>query len=173
MARNDTFASTSRPGDGARQRAGQAAAAGHGYHRWARDMLRCLDQLTAGIAVAHADRDARLPELRETYRLFERRLRRQLAWEDMQLFPLLAALDQGGSASTAAARDAVGELRLGDAELGQILTRLAELSDDFAAPRWASLDHRLMLDQLGTLAAETRAHLHGQQQALLPQPDEC
>ena len=158
---------------GAGQRARLARAAGHGYHRWARDLLPCLDQLTAGIAAVHAGRDRRLSTLRDTYRAFEGRLRRHLAWEDARLFPLLAALEQGGTAAAADARQASGELRLGHVELALMLDRLAGLSDGFAAPGWASLDHRLMLDQLRTLAAATREHLQGQQEALLPGPGEA
>jgi regulator of cell morphogenesis and NO signaling len=176
MARHDlsNHPSASPTGTGQRARlAGAARATGHGYHRWVRDMLPCLDQLTAGIAAAHAGRDTRLPTLRDAYRAFERRLRRHLAWEDSRLFPLLAALEQGSMGAAADARHARGELRLGHAELALMLDRLAGLSDGFAAPGWASLDHRLMLDQLRTLAAETRAHLQAQQEALDPGRDEA
>lgn len=159
-----------------RQRARLAGIAGPGYHRWARDMLRCLDQLTAGIAAAHAGRDPRLAGLRECYCRFERRLRRHLAWEDAQLFPLLAALEQDArpatAARTAATMAVTAELRLAHDEFARLLDQLAGYSDDFAAPGWASLDHRLMLDQLHRLAAETREHLRGGQAALPPLPDD-
>lgn len=147
-----------------------AGAAGCGYHRWARDMLPCLDQLTAGIAAAHAARDMRLATLRDIYVDLERQLRRHLAWEDTRLFPLLAALEHEGSPDAAATRNALDNLAIAHGELAPMLDKLARLSDGFAPPEWASLDHRLMLDQLHTLAEETRKHLHCQQKALLPGP---
>lgn len=132
-------------------RCGPAAQA---YRRWAVEALLCLDQLTAGIAAAHAGRDPRLALLREAYLEFEAGLHRHLARE--------ARLQLAPPSALAGPHEVLAELERGDARLQQLLDRLAMLSDDFTPAAWASLDHRLMLTQLRSLAAASRAYLQGQ-----------
>jgi len=132
------------------------------FHEPLRLELPRLAELAQKVARVHAERDRRLPALRDAFLALATELLPHMDKEEQILFPWIV----GGRG-----RSAGGPVRAMEAEhdhAGGLLRELRTLSDDYTLPEEACGSWRALWEGLETLEADLHAHIHLENNILHP-----
>lgn len=143
----------------------------HSHHAYLKSELPRLIHLTERVASAHGANDLRLVEVRDTVLEFARELLSHMMKEEHVLFPFIRQLDATDSPVEFHCGSVANPIRQMEHEhhdAGDALTKLRELTDDYAAPDWACNTYRAMLDAIAHLERDMHQHIHKEDNVLFP-----
>lgn len=139
------------------------------HHAYLREELPLLEALAAKVRDVHGERH---PELAEVARLVSEvraDLEPHLDAEELELFPAIRTLAEGGAGEVAAAARATIERMRGDHDrVGELLATLRRTTGAFAAPADACASYLSLYERLETLEHDTHLHVHKENHALFP-----
>ena len=141
------------------------------HHTYLRSELPRLDALTDKVASVHGDRDARLYQIRETYRALASELSSHMMKEEQILFPMVRQLDASDTIPAFHCGTLANPIRQMESEhtqAGSALERLRELTAGYRPPDWACNTYRAMLDALAGLERDLHQHIHKENNVLFP-----
>jgi regulator of cell morphogenesis and NO signaling len=145
------------------------------HHAWLKENLPRISALTEKVARVHGSHTPSVVEIRETFEALRADLEPHLEKEERVLFPAALRLEETGDAALGCQAHAGASLEPPMArmeeehrEVGALLGRIKELTDDFRPPSHACNTWRASFDALSELDANTRAHIHLENEALHP-----
>ncbi len=141
------------------------------HHAYLRSEFPRLDELSAKVASAHGDHDARLYKVRETFLALADELSSHMMKEEQILFPMIRQLDSSESVPDFHCGSLANPIHQMEAEhddAGSALKKLRTLTDDYAAPEWACNTFRAMLHALVTFEGDLHQHIHKENNVLFP-----
>lgn len=142
------------------------------HHQYLKQELPRLEFLTTKVATRHGDKRPALVEVRHVFAGLKAEMGLHMMKEERVLFPLIRRLESGEPEPAANCGEDVGEsIRVMEDEhddAARSLARMRELSAGFTPPADACNTFRAMLDGLGELEAETRRHVHKENNILFP-----
>lgn len=134
------------------------------HHAYLRATLPTVESLADKVARVHGARDGKLVELSEVVREVREVLEPHLDEEENTLFPALL----GGSVVRPLVEHELRAMRSDHLHVGEALTRLRVLADDYAAPDWACASYRTLMSELRAIQDDTFEHVHLENHVLLP-----
>lgn len=134
------------------------------HHAYLRGAFPTVLALAAKVARVHGAREPKLRTLSAAVEELAGALAPHLDHEEQVLFPALLSCDGEAPGAAAGLTDMVAEHR----EVGAILDRIQEASDDFQVPEWACNSYRTLFRELQAMDADVREHVHLENHALLP-----
>lgn len=134
------------------------------HHAYLNEALPFLEPLAAKVARVHGDRNPKLLVMLDTFRELRSTLEPHLREEERDLFPSLTALRTVGERLP----PGLATMRDEHLRVGELLTILRTLSEDFRAPDWACGSYRALLDELEALEVDTMRHVHLENHVLMP-----
>lgn len=142
------------------------------HHRYLWDTLPRLTELADEAVLREGDRHPHLATLARTLaslrQLFEAHLRK----EERLLFPMvrdLAAVDARPSFHCGSMRNPIAVMRAEHDQVDRFITQARELTAGFTAPPGAGAAQRALLATLAELEADTRRHVHTENEVLFPE----
>ncbi len=133
------------------------------HHAYLRSVLPYVRTLAAKVARVHGDRNPKLRDLDALVKTLADALIPHLDQEEAVVFPMLLAGDDRAKIENEIAA-MIEEHR----EVGDLLARLREFSDDFTYPEWACGSYRALIAELGELERDIHVHVHLENNALAP-----
>lgn len=130
-----------------------------------------LDDLTAHVASAHGDKDARLREVRSTFLTLAAELSEHMTKEERVLFPMVRQLEANETAPRfhcGSLANPVRQMEREHVDAGSALARLRTLTDAFVPPEWACEAHRALLASLSAFERDMHQHIHKETDVLFP-----
>jgi regulator of cell morphogenesis and NO signaling len=141
------------------------------HHRYLWSELPRLSALADKVLSVH---ERRHPELREIYDcLAEIRsdLEPHMVKEERVLFPMIWELAQASRRPTfhcGSVRNPIAMMTLEHEQVGELLARLRELTDDYAVPADACRSYKALFAGLAQLEEDTHLHVHKENNLLFP-----
>lgn len=142
------------------------------HHVLARDVLARMQECAAAIPPADLVRDERLPRVLEAVAAVSDEMLSHMHREEAMLFPVLRQIAASGEADAADMEIITPPIECMQREHGlidELLEYLRQLTDGFQAPAWAAPEHRELLEELATFAADTAEHVRKENELLFPQ----
>lgn len=135
------------------------------HHEGLRSELPRIEQMLQTVVRVHGSGHAGLHDLQRTFTAMSGELLAHIAMEERLLFPAARKLETGG--------DAVAESLLQQHEhehtqVGDALTALRELTNDYRTQDALCGTHRALLDALHSLERDLHQHIHEENNVLLP-----
>lgn len=134
------------------------------HHSYLRRSLPFVEQLARKVARVHGDHNPKLPELATLVSELWQTLEPHLDEEEQAIFPALAAEDPDVKRIASELR-AVHDDHL---RVGEVLTCIRTLADDYVAPDWACGSYRALMNELRTIELDTLRHVHLENHVLMP-----
>lgn len=134
---------------------------GH-HHRYLHRTLPFLLKLAHKVGRVHGDRQSALREIARLVETLTTTLIAHLDEEERLLFPALLVHETGDVAPMLA------KMRDEHTEVGDMLSQLRTLSNDYTCPDWACNSYRTLMHELEYLEADTLRHVHLENHVLLP-----
>ena len=134
------------------------------HHPYARRALPYIVPLLARVAGFHGKRNEKLPALCEAGHALADTLEAHLDEEELELFPALL-----GAPARRGERPVLSPpICRHHGEVARLLQRIRFLADGYAAPEWASLAYRVLMEELEALEEDVSEYLHLERFVLLP-----
>ncbi|MEO7718338.1 MAG: iron-sulfur cluster repair di-iron protein [Capsulimonas sp.] len=133
------------------------------HHDYVRQALPRLTDLIAKVNRAHGADDHRLVELSEVFGVLRPDFEAHLAKEELILFPLCREMDNAETPPKFHSGSLGNPIKVMLAEhddSGEALSRIRQLTDDFAPPAGACNTYRAMLEALEAFEKNTHQHVH-------------
>ncbi len=134
------------------------------HHAFLRRTLPFVEQLSRKVARVHGDHNRKLPTLADVVLELREMLEPHLDDEERTLFPALVA----PRADLARVSNELRTMRKEHLRVGEALTRMRTLADDYAIPDWACGSYRTLMRELETIETDTFAHVHVENHVLMP-----
>lgn len=134
------------------------------HHAYARRALPYIVPLLARVAGFHGKRNGKLVALCDTGQALADALEAHVEEEEREVFPALLGLPFGRDGARALSPrpcDHPGEVM-------RLLARVRSLADGYAAPDWASLAYRVLMEELEALEEDVTEYLHLESFVLAP-----
>lgn len=133
------------------------------HHAYARRALPYIVPLLARVAGFHGKRNEKLVALCDAGQALADTLEAHLDEQEREVFPALLGAPFRTDGSTLSARrcDHPGEVE-------RLLARVHALSDGYAAPEWASLAYRVLMEELEALEEDVTEYMHLENFVLIP-----
>lgn len=141
------------------------------HHAYLIEELPRLVGLAEKVANAHADNDSRVVELEVEVRGLYEELMSHMGKEEQILFPVIRELAETGKVPFMPFGTLANPIRMMESEhdaAGGGLTRIRELTDNYAEPDWACNTYRALMDGLRTLELDLHQHIHKENNILFP-----
>jgi regulator of cell morphogenesis and NO signaling len=132
------------------------------HHAYARRALPYIVPLLARVAGFHRRRNEKLDALCDAGNALAEALEAHLEEEELEVFPALLGAPRRGDAGLAPR--ACQHPR----EVARLLADVRQLADDYAAPEWASLAYRVLMEELEALEEDVTEYMHLETFALAP-----
>lgn len=148
---------------------------GRVHHAYLREALPRLAMLTQKVAKRHGDSDSRLVELAQVFASLHEELSSHMMKEERILFPMVRAMEAGGSGASAHCGGVQNPIRVMIAEhddAGEALEEMSRLTDGFIIPPAACNSYRAMLFTLAELEKDLHIHIHKENHILFPRAAE-
>lgn len=146
----------------------------HHAYMW-QEMPRLGLQVAKVLAV-HGDSHPELAELNRLYAQMVEALDPHMTTEERIVFPAIRRLEKGEATVTVdlagsetSLESSIQDLRDEHAEVGDLLQRIREITDDFSVPADACTTYTLMLGGLEKMDLDLREHIHKENNILFPQ----
>ncbi|HET7824009.1 MAG TPA: hemerythrin domain-containing protein [Anaeromyxobacter sp.] len=134
------------------------------HHAYARRALPYIVPLLARVAGFHGKRNAKLVALCEAGQALADALEAHVDEEEREIFPALL----GAPFRADASRPLSPRPCEHPAEVMRLLARVHALADGYAAPEWASLAYRVLMEELEALEDDVSEYLHLESYVLAP-----
>lgn len=133
------------------------------HHAYARRALPYIVPLLARVAGFHGKRNDKLVALCDAGHALADTLEAHLDEEEREVFPALlgAPFRHDGAGLSPRRCDHPGELE-------RLFARVHTLSDGYAAPEWASLAYRVLMEELEALEEDVTEYMHLEHFLLIP-----
>ena len=134
------------------------------HHAYLRKVLPYVEQLGGKVARVHGEHNPKLRDLAEIVSELRETLEPHLDEEERSLFPALRAANPDS-------RLIAKELRnMHDDHLrvGELLTSMRTLADDYDVPDWACGSYRALMNELRAIELDTLRHVHIENHVLMP-----
>lgn len=134
------------------------------HHTYLRKTLPFVEQLGRKVARVHGEHNPKLTELAELIVGLRETLEPHLDVEEGSLFPALTS-------PTPHAQRIARELRSMHADhlrVGEMLTSMRNLADDYAVPDWGCGSYRALMDELRAIEIDTLNHVQIENHVLMP-----
>ncbi len=131
------------------------------HHVYLRRELPRLEKVVATVLRVHGDEHAELAEVGELFYALQAEIGPHLQLEEEQLFP--AILERKSTA-----KELLEHMRTDHDGVGAALHRIRELTSDFEVPEDACVLYKQMLTGLEDLERDLHAHVHLENNVLLP-----
>jgi len=143
------------------------------HHQWLHDNMDRISDLARKVARVHGDHAPVVREVESLYLELRADLEPHLAKEERILFPAALGWSESGSlgmgcGSMSSLEGPVSVMEADHAAVGRMLDRLVVLTDGFRPPPEACGTWRALWDALQELDANTRAHVHLENEVLHP-----
>ncbi|HXP91490.1 MAG TPA: iron-sulfur cluster repair di-iron protein [Fibrobacteria bacterium] len=145
------------------------------HHAWLRENLPRISALTEKVAQVHGAHAPSVVELRDAFEAVRADLEPHLEKEERVLFPAALRLEETGEVSLgchaqigASLEPPMARMEEEHREVGALLAKIKDLTDDFRPPPQACNTWRACYDALSELDSNTRAHIHLENEALHP-----
>ena len=136
------------------------------HHVFLRRELPRLEKIVATVARVHAEAHPEMAEVLEVYRTLQGELLPHLVHEEEVVFPAVRKLSKG--VKTPALADALEQMRGEHDKAGAAIHTLRRLTNDYEPPEDACMLFKEMLRGLLALEKDTLAHVHLENNVLLP-----
>jgi regulator of cell morphogenesis and NO signaling len=134
------------------------------HHQYLHRTLPSLTKLSVKVARVHGEREPALHDLARMFETLATTLLAHLDEEERELFPELMTREPPSERAVALLRT----MRAEHEEVGQILSAMRTIANDYVAPDWACNSYRTLLSELAHLEADTLRHVHIENHVLLP-----
>jgi regulator of cell morphogenesis and NO signaling len=134
------------------------------HHAYLRKVLPFVEQLGRKVARVHGEHNPKLPELATLIAGLRETLEPHLDVEEGSLFPALT------SPSPSSKRIAQELRAMHDDHLrvGELLTNMRTLADDYVVPDWACGSYRALMNELQEIELDTLRHVQVENHVLMP-----
>ena len=129
------------------------------YHDALRAELPRLNTMAAKVAKVHGDKEARLDRVAATLAALSDELQTHMRKEELMLFPIIDALEKGGSASMGIASP-IAVMEDEHDHAGVLLAELRALTDEYRPPQWGCATMRALYAGLAELEQAMHVHVH-------------
>jgi regulator of cell morphogenesis and NO signaling len=119
------------------------------HHAYLRHALPRLDTMVGKVAAGHRDDDPRLEQVKAVFDRLQAALLPHQDREEQELFPVLR--DAAAAPDKETPAELIEALRNDHAAVGELLSQLRELTDDYTPQEWACPTTYAMLDGLAEL----------------------
>lgn len=173
----EALAAEDSPGAGDQQdwsQASMTALADHieqTHHAYLRQELPRLTAMTQKVNAAHGERHTELAEVERTFAGLRDELTEHMMKEEQVLFPMIRRLESADGPVQFHCGSVNNPIRMMEHEhdsASHALTRLRELTKDYAPPEDACNTYRAMLDGLRELELDLHQHIHKENNVLFP-----
>jgi regulator of cell morphogenesis and NO signaling len=134
------------------------------HHAYLRKALPLAEQLARKVARVHGEHNPKLPELATLVSELRETLEPHMDEEEESLFPALVTA-QPDSRRIAPELRAMHEDHL---RVGEVLTCIRTLADDYVAPDWACGSYRALMNELRSIELDTLRHVQIENHVLMP-----
>lgn len=137
------------------------------HHKFLRDELPRMTELTGKVAHVHGANHAELASVRDTFGRFRAEMEPHMRTEETQLFPAISI--RAGDASKAVSPELRKHLQqhLDDHDsAGELLHEIRRLTHDYAVPADACASYKAMLTGLDEIETDTHLHVHKENNVL-------
>lgn len=143
------------------------------HHLWLSENLERISDLAHKVSRVHGDHEPRLREIEGVFAELKDDLEPHLVKEELVLFPAALNWAESGRLSLGCAgmgtlEAPVAAMEADHAAVGRILDQIVALTDGFRPPPEACGSWRAFYDALKELDANTRAHVHLENEVLHP-----
>lgn len=141
------------------------------HHAYLRDALPRLSELAERVRDVHGERHPELIEVSNSFALLRADLEPHLDREEQILFPLVREIDaalRSGTSANGELENPVSVLEDDHDQVGALLARLRDLTNDFTAPDDGCASYRALYDGLRRLTDDTHLHVHKENNILFP-----
>ncbi len=139
------------------------------HHSYARRALPYIVPLLARVAGFHGKRNQKLGALCDAGQALADALEAHLEEEERELFPALLGERLRPDGIPALEPRVCGH----HGEVTRLLARVRALADGYAAPEWASLAYRVLMEELEALEEDVTEYMHLENFVLLPRIASC
>ncbi len=134
------------------------------HHHYLRKTLPYLTSLAAKVGRVHGEHAPKLRALAATVRAIDDVITPHLDFEERELFPAMLAASPD-RARIGRMLETMGGEHL---ELGGLLEKMREETDDFTIPEWACTSYRTLFAELENLEADVHEHVLLENNVLAP-----
>jgi regulator of cell morphogenesis and NO signaling len=134
------------------------------HHAYARRALPYIVPLLSRVAGFHGKRNGKLNALCDVGNELAEALEAHLEEEEQDLFPALLGLPLRAMALPSLSPRPCGHR----GEVLRLLAEIRSLADGYAAPEWASLAYRVLMEELEALDEDVAEYMHLENFVLVP-----
>jgi regulator of cell morphogenesis and NO signaling len=134
------------------------------HHAYLRKVLPFVEQLGGKVARVHGDHNPKLSDLATLVSELRETLEPHLDYEEQTLFPELVSADPDSKAIAAELRTMHDD----HLRVGELLTLMRTLADDYVVPDWACGSYRALMNELRAIDLDTLRHVHIENHVLMP-----
>lgn len=141
------------------------------HHDYLRAELPRLAGLIDKVVAAHGSANPHLAQVREVFSELRNEMEPHMFKEEKILFPAIRSLERGGNRNSFPFGSVANPIRRMELEhdlSGDALSRLRQLTQQYAVPEGACNTYRAMLDGLRELEADMHQHVHKENNILFP-----
>ncbi|MBS2037033.1 iron-sulfur cluster repair di-iron protein [bacterium] len=136
------------------------------HHGYLKETLPLLTRQVERVALVHGSRRPELLEVRKIFQEFVLEMTCHMEKEEQVLFPIISALEAGGSGH--ALGRIIEAMEAEHDSAGQALDCMRLLTDGYAIPEGACTTYRAVLQGLAELEEATHIHVHAENHILFP-----
>ena len=134
------------------------------HHEYLRDALPFVRKLSTKVSRVHGEHDPRLVELDAIVAALDAALIPHLDEEENNLFPALTAEEVDAELAS----KELASMHEEHLEVGALLEKMRNTTQDFATPDWACNSYRTLFSELEQLEGDVLTHVHLETHVLMP-----
>ncbi len=145
------------------------------HHDYLRGELPRLAKLISRLVDVHGDKAPALGELQEVFASLESELNPHMMKEEQVLFPIIRQIEAASAQGTSlpsfhcgSVNNPIGAMRHEHEIVGEALSRMRSLTNDYAPPEDACQTYTAMLAGLAQLERDLHLHIHKENNILFP-----
>lgn len=140
----------------------------HNHHSYVKTLLPQLLQFSQRVATVHGHDAPETVEIADLVQQLAAELLAHLQKEEEQLFPLIKKSEAQGAFEALEWREMIDELQDEHSAAGDIIFRLAELSNNYSWPEWACNTFKALYYNLEEFQDDLFQHIHLENNVLFP-----
>ncbi|MEO8877768.1 MAG: iron-sulfur cluster repair di-iron protein [Polyangiaceae bacterium] len=134
------------------------------HHAYLRKALPFAEQLANKVARVHGQHNPKLPELAKVVCELRESFEPHLDEEETSLFPSLVS----GTSDPQRIAPELRSMHEDHLKVGDLLTTIRGLADEYVAPDWACGSYRALMNELRSIEIDTLRHVHLENHVLMP-----
>ncbi|WBL25324.1 iron-sulfur cluster repair di-iron protein [Zunongwangia sp. HGR-M22] len=145
------------------------------HHRYVEENIPMLMQYGTKVAKVHGERHPELLKIQELFAMVATELSGHLRKEELILFPFIKKMLQAKKENTSLARPQFGKvdnpinmMEVEHEEAGEILKKIAKLSNNYTPPEGACNTYRAFFSKLDEFEQDLHHHIHLENNILFP-----